>query len=148
MQVLDKATVKMVAEAFEVEVLDKEEEGVDAMARKTVDYSEDEDEDLLQPRAPIVTVMGHVDHGKVCSQHLIWLHQPCSTADRAVQSLAAAPLALFAHSLGQASWLLGCCMLAALSSLHGMSLGMVAFVGSWPSDGSKVCSALRCSFRR
>ena len=39
-QVLDKDTVKMVAEAFEVEVLDKEAAGVNSMARKTVDYLE------------------------------------------------------------------------------------------------------------
>ncbi len=64
-QVLDKDTVKLVAAEFEVEVLDKEEAGVDTMARKTVDYLQDEDAELLQPRAPIVTVMGHVDHGKV-----------------------------------------------------------------------------------
>ncbi|CAL5226196.1 g9032 [Coccomyxa viridis] len=63
-QVLDKDTVKLVAAEFEVEVLDKEEAGVDTMARKTVDYLQDEDAELLQPRAPIVTVMGHVDHGK------------------------------------------------------------------------------------
>lgn len=64
-QVLDKDTVKLVAKEFKVEVLDKEEASVDYMARKTVDYLEDEDEEMLQTRPPIVTVMGHVDHGKV-----------------------------------------------------------------------------------
>ena len=64
-QVLDKDTVKLVAKEYEVEVIDKEEAGVDTMAKKTVDYLEDEDVELLQPRPPIVTVMGHVDHGKV-----------------------------------------------------------------------------------
>ncbi|CAK0786401.1 hypothetical protein CVIRNUC_009614 [Coccomyxa viridis] len=63
-QVLDKDTVKLVAKEYEVEVIDKEEAGIDTMAKKTVDYLEDEDVELLQPRPPIVTVMGHVDHGK------------------------------------------------------------------------------------
>jgi len=65
LQVLDKDTVKLVAAELEVEVLDKEEAGVDTMAKKTVDYLSDEDAETLQPRPPIVTVMGHVDHGKV-----------------------------------------------------------------------------------
>ena len=63
--------MKLVAKEYEVEVIDKEEAGVDTMAKKTVDYLEDEDVELLQPRPPIVTVMGHVDHGKVGCLHCI-----------------------------------------------------------------------------
>lgn len=55
----------MVAAEFEVEVLDRDEVGVENMARKTVDYIDEEDLDFLQSRPPVVTVMGHVDHGKV-----------------------------------------------------------------------------------
>lgn len=64
-QVLDFETVQIAAEEFEVEILEKEEAGVDDMARKTMDYMDDEDLESLQARPPVVVVMGHVDHGKV-----------------------------------------------------------------------------------
>ena len=37
---------------------------VQDMARKTTVFMEEDDLEFLQPRAPVVTIMGHVDHGK------------------------------------------------------------------------------------
>lgn len=67
---IDKDAVHLVVAEFDdVEVLDKEEDTVDQGAKKSTEWIEDEDLDFLQPRPPVVTIMGHVDHGKV--RHLM-----------------------------------------------------------------------------
>ncbi len=64
-QVLDKNTCKLVASEYEVLVVDKEEEDPTAQAgKKRTEFVTEEDIDDLTPRPPVVTVMGHVDHGQ------------------------------------------------------------------------------------
>ncbi len=58
---LDLATIETVAEEFGVPVL---QDDIEEAAKKTVEMIEETDIEHLIRRPPVVTVMGHVDHGK------------------------------------------------------------------------------------